>query len=180
MAKTSAWASLYFIALMTFGNYVLFNLLVAILVEGFSTEVSCSQRSFHLLFTILPSKSYSCFPYRSHAITWLPPCCVVILVGKIREQLVRNGSQCCKYLLQNCNFCNDYLSLAFWEPVWLRLPTWPSRLKAWVSHYPLAALLGKMAWWFAQSSEGCEFESHQGPNSVVSKISQKNKIKNRN
>lgn len=38
MAKTSPWASLYFIALMTFGNYVLFNLLVAILVEGFSSE----------------------------------------------------------------------------------------------------------------------------------------------
>ncbi|KAH9513030.1 Voltage-dependent T-type calcium channel subunit alpha-1H [Bulinus truncatus] len=38
MAKTSEWASLYFVALMTFGNYVLFNLLVAILVEGFSTE----------------------------------------------------------------------------------------------------------------------------------------------
>ncbi|CAF4257689.1 unnamed protein product, partial [Didymodactylos carnosus] len=38
MEKTSAWAALYFIALMTFGNYVLFNLLVAILVEGFSTE----------------------------------------------------------------------------------------------------------------------------------------------
>ncbi|XP_025084578.1 voltage-dependent T-type calcium channel subunit alpha-1G-like isoform X7 [Pomacea canaliculata] len=38
MAHTSNWASLYFIALMTFGNYVLFNLLVAILVEGFSTE----------------------------------------------------------------------------------------------------------------------------------------------
>jgi hypothetical protein len=38
MDKTSFWAALYFIALMTFGNYVLFNLLVAILVEGFSTE----------------------------------------------------------------------------------------------------------------------------------------------
>ncbi|XP_074649472.1 voltage-dependent T-type calcium channel subunit alpha-1H-like [Tubulanus polymorphus] len=38
MEKTSAWAALYFIALMTFGNYVLFNLLVAILVEGFSAE----------------------------------------------------------------------------------------------------------------------------------------------
>ncbi|ELU02190.1 hypothetical protein CAPTEDRAFT_89566 [Capitella teleta] len=38
MSMTSAWAALYFIALMTFGNYVLFNLLVAILVEGFSTE----------------------------------------------------------------------------------------------------------------------------------------------
>ncbi len=39
MEKTTAWAALYFIALMTFGNYVLFNLLVAILVEGFSAEV---------------------------------------------------------------------------------------------------------------------------------------------
>jgi len=37
MSKTSAWAALYFIFLMTFGNYVLFNLLVAILVEGFSS-----------------------------------------------------------------------------------------------------------------------------------------------
>lgn len=40
MQKTSHWAALYFVALMTFGNYVLFNLLVAILVEGFSSEVS--------------------------------------------------------------------------------------------------------------------------------------------
>jgi hypothetical protein len=40
MEKTSHWAALYFVALMTFGNYVLFNLLVAILVEGFSSEVS--------------------------------------------------------------------------------------------------------------------------------------------
>lgn len=40
MASTSPWASLYFVALMTFGNYVLFNLLVAILVEGFQAEVS--------------------------------------------------------------------------------------------------------------------------------------------
>uniref|UniRef100_A0A8B9KTV6 Calcium channel, voltage-dependent, T type, alpha 1G subunit n=1 Tax=Astyanax mexicanus TaxID=7994 RepID=A0A8B9KTV6_ASTMX len=39
MASTSPVAALYFIALMTFGNYVLFNLLVAILVEGFQTEV---------------------------------------------------------------------------------------------------------------------------------------------
>jgi len=43
MASTSPWASLYFVALMTFGNYVLFNLLVAILVEGFQAEVSCHQ-----------------------------------------------------------------------------------------------------------------------------------------
>lgn len=40
MASTSPVAALYFIALMTFGNYVLFNLLVAILVEGFQTEVT--------------------------------------------------------------------------------------------------------------------------------------------
>lgn len=43
MASTSSWAALYFIALMTFGNYVLFNLLVAILVEGFQTEVMFSH-----------------------------------------------------------------------------------------------------------------------------------------
>lgn len=40
MASTTPWASLYFVALMTFGNYVLFNLLVAILVEGFQAEVT--------------------------------------------------------------------------------------------------------------------------------------------
>ncbi|RWS11836.1 voltage-dependent T-type calcium channel subunit alpha-1G-like protein, partial [Dinothrombium tinctorium] len=38
MERTSHWAALYFVVLMTFGNYVLFNLLVAILVEGFSTQ----------------------------------------------------------------------------------------------------------------------------------------------
>ncbi|XP_067231804.1 voltage-dependent T-type calcium channel subunit alpha-1H-like [Chanodichthys erythropterus] len=38
MASTSPWAALYFVALMSFGNYVLFNLLVAILVEGFQAE----------------------------------------------------------------------------------------------------------------------------------------------
>eukprot|EP00062_Callorhinchus_milii_P004809 gi/632943745/ref/XP_007887116.1/ PREDICTED: voltage-dependent T-type calcium channel subunit alpha-1G [Callorhinchus milii] len=43
MASTSPWAALYFIALMTFGNYVLFNLLVAILVEGFQTEGDVSK-----------------------------------------------------------------------------------------------------------------------------------------
>lgn len=43
MEKTSHWAALYFVALMTFGNYVLFNLLVAILVEGFSSEVRIVQ-----------------------------------------------------------------------------------------------------------------------------------------
>ena len=50
MEKTSAWAALYFIALMTFGNYVLFNLLVAILVEGFSTEVRNCSCPFWILF----------------------------------------------------------------------------------------------------------------------------------
>ncbi|XP_062840903.1 voltage-dependent T-type calcium channel subunit alpha-1I [Trichomycterus rosablanca] len=38
MASLSPLAALYFVALMTFGNYVLFNLLVAILVEGFQAE----------------------------------------------------------------------------------------------------------------------------------------------
>ncbi|KAJ3614390.1 hypothetical protein NHX12_017964 [Muraenolepis orangiensis] len=38
MASTTPLAALYFVLLMTFGNYVLFNLLVAILVEGFQAE----------------------------------------------------------------------------------------------------------------------------------------------
>uniref|UniRef100_A0A3Q1CRK8 Voltage-dependent T-type calcium channel subunit alpha n=1 Tax=Amphiprion ocellaris TaxID=80972 RepID=A0A3Q1CRK8_AMPOC len=45
MASTSPVAALYFIALMTFGNYVLFNLLVAILVEGFQAETSARSSS---------------------------------------------------------------------------------------------------------------------------------------
>ena len=43
MASSGPLASLYFIALMTIGNYVLFNLLVAILVEGFQAEVKNSK-----------------------------------------------------------------------------------------------------------------------------------------
>lgn len=44
MASTTPLAALYFVALMTFGNYVLFNLLVAILVEGFQAEVRAKTR----------------------------------------------------------------------------------------------------------------------------------------
>ncbi|OQV23966.1 Voltage-dependent T-type calcium channel subunit alpha-1G [Hypsibius exemplaris] len=44
MRYTSHWAAIYFIALMTFGNYVLFNLLVAILVEGFADEDVVSSK----------------------------------------------------------------------------------------------------------------------------------------
>ncbi|XP_036383551.1 voltage-dependent T-type calcium channel subunit alpha-1G isoform X6 [Megalops cyprinoides] len=47
MASTSPWAALYFIALMTFGNYALFNLLVAILVEGFQTEEVSKREEMH-------------------------------------------------------------------------------------------------------------------------------------
>ena len=46
MERTSHWAALYFVALMTFGNYVLFNLLVAILVEGFSNQVGHDMIKF--------------------------------------------------------------------------------------------------------------------------------------
>ena len=38
MRATGKWAALYFIALMAVGYYVLFNLLVAILVEGFTNS----------------------------------------------------------------------------------------------------------------------------------------------
>lgn len=50
MASTSPWAALYFVALMTFGNYVLFNLLVAILVEGFQAEVRTTVFSFNVIY----------------------------------------------------------------------------------------------------------------------------------
>ncbi|GMT35617.1 hypothetical protein PFISCL1PPCAC_26914, partial [Pristionchus fissidentatus] len=44
MSQTTPWAALYFVALMTFGNYVLFNLLVAILVEGFQESKEEEKR----------------------------------------------------------------------------------------------------------------------------------------
>lgn len=57
MASTSPWAALYFVALMTFGNYVLFNLLVAILVEGFQAEVRTTLMFFFQ--TIFKSVSFN-------------------------------------------------------------------------------------------------------------------------
>ena len=38
MRGTNKWAALYFTTLMAVGYYVLFNLLVAILVEGFTNS----------------------------------------------------------------------------------------------------------------------------------------------
>ena len=52
MERTSHWAALYFVALMTFGNYVLFNLLVAILVEGFSNQVNLQQQYSFIHFIV--------------------------------------------------------------------------------------------------------------------------------
>uniref|UniRef100_A0A6Q2ZHU7 Ion transport domain-containing protein n=1 Tax=Esox lucius TaxID=8010 RepID=A0A6Q2ZHU7_ESOLU len=53
MAATTPAVALYFVALMTFGNYVLFNLLVAILVEGYQAEVRFWAAAF--VFTSLRS-----------------------------------------------------------------------------------------------------------------------------
>ncbi|XP_069373568.1 voltage-dependent T-type calcium channel subunit alpha-1G isoform X17 [Paralichthys olivaceus] len=53
MASTSPVAALYFIALMTFGNYVLFNLLVAILVEGFQTEEVTKREDLHVQLSLI-------------------------------------------------------------------------------------------------------------------------------
>uniref|UniRef100_F6SKF5 Ion transport domain-containing protein n=1 Tax=Ciona intestinalis TaxID=7719 RepID=F6SKF5_CIOIN len=44
MAATSPFAAIYFVTLMTIGNYVLFSLLVAILVEGFQAEFDIAQK----------------------------------------------------------------------------------------------------------------------------------------
>ncbi|KAG7253466.1 hypothetical protein CRUP_032463, partial [Coryphaenoides rupestris] len=53
MASTTPVAALYFIALMTFGNYVLFNLLVAILVEGFQTEEVTKREDLHVQLSLI-------------------------------------------------------------------------------------------------------------------------------
>ena len=52
MRTTTQWASAYFILLMILGNYILFNLLVAILVEGFSTDAVSSLERYSL--TLIP------------------------------------------------------------------------------------------------------------------------------
>uniref|UniRef100_A0A4W5RCY4 Ion transport domain-containing protein n=1 Tax=Hucho hucho TaxID=62062 RepID=A0A4W5RCY4_9TELE len=80
MAATSPLAALYFVALMTFGNYVLFNLLVAILVEGFQAErvwweeasVSEAPTPTSTPFTTLPSTSSSSPPLSTSPLTTLP------------------------------------------------------------------------------------------------------------
>ena len=54
MERTNHWAALYFIILMTFGNYVLFNLLVAILVEGFKCQVWKEANIIRAFDTLCP------------------------------------------------------------------------------------------------------------------------------
>lgn len=72
MASTTPLAALYFVALMTFGNYVLFNLLVAILVEGFQAEVRPRGRSSCLPFSFFPSHSGS---FEGHREELIELCC---------------------------------------------------------------------------------------------------------
>jgi hypothetical protein len=48
MSKTTPWAALYFISLMVFGNYILFNLLLAIIVDGFSQIESDDEKKERL------------------------------------------------------------------------------------------------------------------------------------
>lgn len=49
MDKSGPWSAIYFILLMIFGNYVLFSLLVAILVEGFSEVDEADETSTRIL-----------------------------------------------------------------------------------------------------------------------------------
>ncbi|XP_066933924.1 voltage-dependent T-type calcium channel subunit alpha-1H-like isoform X2 [Clytia hemisphaerica] len=62
MRSTTKWASVYFVLLMIIGNYILFNLLVAILVEGFSSEtdgiLSTPSKSPMLSKSLSPSTPY--------------------------------------------------------------------------------------------------------------------------
>ena len=53
MRFTSKWAAFYFIIVMTIGNYILFNLLVAILVEGFSNDPVSIFSSFVPIYVFL-------------------------------------------------------------------------------------------------------------------------------
>lgn len=67
MRTTNKWAALYFTALMAIGYYVLFNLLVAILVEGFTNtgvrsrnhciNVSVCMLTFKIPISLLLSAS---------------------------------------------------------------------------------------------------------------------------
>ena len=52
MRATSKWAALYFILMMTIGNYILFNLLVAILVEGFANQPVSASTHCHCNKTV--------------------------------------------------------------------------------------------------------------------------------
>ena len=57
MRATSKWAAFYFTALMAIGYYVLFNLLVAILVEGFTnTGVRSRNHCINISVCMLTSK----------------------------------------------------------------------------------------------------------------------------
>lgn len=61
MAQTTPWAALYFVLLMTFGNYVLFNLLVAILVEGFQeSKEEERKQQVHIFVKLFASDIYYC------------------------------------------------------------------------------------------------------------------------
>ena len=81
MRSTTKWASVYFVLLMIIGNYILFNLLVAILVEGFSSEtVSLQQSCFlnlenlflkKLLSERIPFKALQKHVRKAFILTWI-------------------------------------------------------------------------------------------------------------
>ena len=51
MRATNKWAALYFIALMAVGYYALFNMLVAVLVEGF-TDSEVNYKDWKRFITV--------------------------------------------------------------------------------------------------------------------------------
>ncbi len=57
---TNSWAALYFITLLGFGQYLLVNIFVAIMVEGFATDLEAVQRFKEALLqarTVIRSRS---------------------------------------------------------------------------------------------------------------------------
>ncbi|VDN57760.1 unnamed protein product [Dracunculus medinensis] len=98
MSQTSPWAALYFVTLMTFGNYVLFNLLVAILVEGFqeSKEEEKRQLNRHTSL-VLPRSRQRMNSWCELYATFNPNCPIhnrqALLEAYVREKLIKASQE---------------------------------------------------------------------------------------
>uniref|UniRef100_A0A8B9WX04 Voltage-dependent T-type calcium channel subunit alpha n=1 Tax=Bos mutus grunniens TaxID=30521 RepID=A0A8B9WX04_BOSMU len=141
MASTSPWASLYFVALMTFGNYVLFNLLVAILVEGFQAEVTVALVEEAPLWSLYET------------------------VG-VGSGLDRGGPQF-KHLAEPRASSQSSSRSSYYGP-WGRSGAWASRRSSWNSlkHKQPSAEHESLLSAERGGARGCEGARNEGPDSV--------------